>query len=69
MRDEEIFSFESDSLPRSVRISCRLVEILMLANAIRADLASDEAAPLQWIAPEIDDVAGTADGLLRRFVS
>jgi hypothetical protein len=85
MRDEKTFSAVSESptlsaevtlsraqweaLPISARVSDRIVEILVLATEIRAELETDHGAPLRWLVPEIERVMTDADELLRRLAS
>ncbi len=52
-----------------MRMSDRLVDILVAASEIRAELESEEARPLPWIAAELDDVLARVDELLRRLAS
>ena len=85
MRDEKSFSAHSaaatlpadavlswrewQSLPVSTRIAERLVEILILASELRAELERQEAAPLLWMAPEIERVLEQTDEALQRLAS
>lgn len=58
-----------DRLPLSVRVADRLTHVLVFANELREQLRTSEAAPLQWIAPEIDRVFAEANTLLNRLSS
>lgn len=85
MRDDKSFSMVStastppadallswvewQSLPVSTRVCDRLVEILILASEIQAELESEAAAPLMWIAPEIERVLEQTDEALQRLAS
>jgi hypothetical protein len=57
------------SLPVSTRVCDQLVEILVVANEIRAVLESEDATPLKWIAPAIDRVVEQTDEALQRLAS
>lgn len=61
--------YESDALPMSARLGERLSEMLILASELQADLQSEEAAELRWIAPEIDQVFDQIDALLQRLAA
>jgi hypothetical protein len=58
-----------ETLPLATRVCDRLVEILLLASEIRTDLESEGAAPLTWIAPEIERVLEQTDEALQRLAS
>jgi hypothetical protein len=58
-----------DSLPVSVRVADRLSEILIVGNALRIDLETEEAAPLRWVIAEIDRVLAKTGDVLNRLVS
>lgn len=60
---------EWQSLPVSTRVCDRLVEILILASEIQADLESDAGRKLRWIAPEVDRVFEEIDALLQRLAA
>jgi hypothetical protein len=72
MRDEKISSLsweQWETLPISARVSDRIVDILLLASEIRAELETGEATPLRWLVPEIERVIVEADELLRLLAS
>lgn len=69
LTDDTLSLAEWDALPVSTRIGERVVEILILASEIRAELQHDEAAGLRWIAPDIDAVFHETDALLQRLAS
>ena len=60
---------EWQSLPISTRICDRLVEVLILAKEIRAELESEEAAPLMWMAPNIERALKQTGEALQRLAS
>jgi hypothetical protein len=60
---------EWEALPPAARIADRLVEMLIVASEVRAELERKEAAPLAWIVPEIDGVFDQIDRLLQRLAS
>lgn len=57
------------ALPLSVRINDKLVEMLIAACEVQADVTSDEAGPLREIAPEIDRVVARIDALLKQLAA
>ena len=57
------------ALPLAMRVSDRLVDILIAASEIQGELQSQEATPLAWISPELDDVLQQVDEVLRRLAS
>ncbi|MGZ5441677.1 MAG: hypothetical protein ACXW5U_26025 [Thermoanaerobaculia bacterium] len=57
------------ALPMTVRVADHLVQALVIASEIRADLGCEEAAPLAWVVPEIDDMVDQIDRLLQRLAS
>lgn len=57
------------ALPLAMRISDRLVDVLVTASELRAELEGEEATPVAWIAPEIDEVLERVDELLQRLAS
>lgn len=58
-----------EALPLAARVCDRLVEILMLASELRAELEAEEALPLLWMAPEIERVLERTDDALQRLAS
>lgn len=62
-------SADWEALPLATRVSDRLVEILILASEIRAELETAAAAPLLWIAPDIERALEQTDEALRRLAS
>ena len=72
MRENEqkaVSLFAWTSLPLSTRISEKLAEILVLGEALRADLDADDAASVQWLAPELERILEDARATLRRYAS
>jgi hypothetical protein len=65
----ELSFAEWAALPLAIRVTDRLVRILVTASEIRAELEGDEAEPVAWIAPELDDVLERVDDLLQRLAS
>jgi hypothetical protein len=57
------------ALPLSVRICEKLADMLIVASELQADLASDEAAALRSIAPEVDEVVARIDALLKQLAA
>ncbi|MEO8382685.1 MAG: hypothetical protein ABI779_23710 [Acidobacteriota bacterium] len=57
------------ALPLAVRLADKLLEVLIIASEVRAELECEEAAPVGWIVPEIDDVIERIDGALQRLAS
>ena len=57
------------ALPLSVRINDKLVEMLIAATEVQADVTSDEAGPLREIAPEIDQVVARIDALIKQLAA
>ena len=57
------------ALPLSVRINDKLVEMLIAACEVQADVTSDEAGPLREIAPEIDRVVARIDALIKQLAA
>lgn len=62
-------SSDWEALPIAARAGERLVDILILAADLRADLDCEEAAQLAWITPTIDGVLAETDALLHRLAS
>jgi hypothetical protein len=60
---------EWESLPVNARVSDWLVEILVMASELRAELESEHAAQLRWIVPELDRVCEKTDEALQRLSS
>ena len=55
------------SLPLSIRISEKLIDMLIAGSELQADLAGDEAGALREIASEVDQVVARVDALLKRL--
>jgi hypothetical protein len=57
------------ALPLTARLADKFVEMLIAASEVRAELEQQEAAPLAWIAPEIEEVLERIDAALQRVSS
>jgi hypothetical protein len=60
---------EWHALPLVVRVGDKLVEALIVASEVRAELDGEEGRALAWIVPEIDDMLERIDAALRRLAS
>ena len=60
---------EWQSLPVSVRVADHLVEILVAANEIVAELQGDRTAQFQWVRTELDGVVEQIEANLQRLAS
>jgi len=58
-----------EALPLTTRISDQLVEILLAAHEIRAELDGEEGVALRWIAPDIESVIQRVEEVLQRLAS
>ena len=57
------------AFPLSVRITDKLVEMLIAANEVHADVTSEQAGPLRAIAPEIELAVARIDAMIKRLAS
>lgn len=58
-----------EALPLTARISDQLVEILLAAHEIRAELDGEEGVALRSIVPDIESVLQRVEEVLQRLVS